>query len=317
MKNYHRPLINAGFVIAFSLCSLFVSANEIWKMNTNYPFGNYTAAQLHGWQFSLDTNSVITFPATEITYHSATCSGKITTEPTTKIIDKGICWSLTSERDNKSIKNKKNYISAGAGAADYACKLIDLNPGTTYYAKAYFINNNDTIWGNEIIIKTIKARIGQELKGGVIAYLLQPGNFGYQANVQHGLIVSPETRNSLSKWESRPLSKPVCGTRYELGTGAENTQIIITNHGLSGYYAAKICYDYKSDGYTDWFLPSKDELYKIYLNRAAIGIFVRGFYWSSTEDGQNVFILNFGNGVGQFGKAKKSARHWVRPVRYF
>jgi hypothetical protein len=35
-------------------------------------------------------------------------------------------------------------------------------------------------------------------------------------------------------------------------------------------------------GYDDWYLPSKDELDKLYLHQNAIGGF-SGFYWSSSE----------------------------------
>jgi hypothetical protein len=37
------------------------------------------------------------------------------------------------------------------------------------------------------------------------------------------------------------------------------------------------------NGYSDWYLPSKDELYQICLNRTAIGGIGEGWYWSSTK----------------------------------
>ena len=314
MKNYYRSCKAYSLLFVFSLCSHSLSAKE--KPANNY-HKNFCPFELHGLQVSLDSTPVITIPAAEITYYSAICGGKITHEHHTKIEEKGICWSFTSGKEYKNIKNRKKHISAGSGAADFTCQLIDLNPGTTYYAKAYFKNKKEIFWGNEVIIQTNKAQIGQVMKGGVIAYILQPGNFGYQANAQHGLIASSETKNSFSKWESRPISKPVDGTRYELGTGAENTQLIIIDHGFTGYYAAKICIDYNSGGYTDWFLPSKDELYRIYLNRASIGFFVKDWYWSSTEKHRKAYALNFRDGTGVFQEADKSSKHWVRPVRYF
>jgi len=36
-------------------------------------------------------------------------------------------------------------------------------------------------------------------------------------------------------------------------------------------------------GYSDWYLPSEDELHKLYLNKEVIGGFTNGLYWSSTE----------------------------------
>ena len=36
-------------------------------------------------------------------------------------------------------------------------------------------------------------------------------------------------------------------------------------------------------GYSDWYVPSKDELNKLYVNQAAIGGFTSDRYWSSSE----------------------------------
>jgi len=68
-----------------------------------------------------------------------------------------------------------------------------------------------------------------------------------------------------------------------VGTGKANTRKIIKSQGTSGSYAALECSKYKAGGYTDWYLPSKDELNLLYQQRKVVGGFINDFYWSSSE----------------------------------
>ncbi len=47
--------------------------------------------------------------------------------------------------------------------------------------------------------------------------------------------------------------------------------------------AADLAAAYKLNGFTDWFLPSKDEFMWLYINRGFVGGFVDNTYWSSSE----------------------------------
>ena len=55
------------------------------------------------------------------------------------------------------------------------------------------------------------------------------------------------------------------------------------------------------NGYTDWYLPSKDELYLLFTfhaNNPVVGGFSSGNYWSSSEvDSGNAWAVSLGNGV--------------------
>jgi len=99
-----------------------------------------------------------------------------------------------------------------------------------------------------------------------------------------------------------------------LGTGAQNTIDIITSCTQIGI-AAKRCNDLVLNGYSDWYLPSKDELDKLYINRNIIGGFTNNVYLSSTEFdtlkawGQN-FLSSvqdiFWKGNNFYGRATRS-----------
>jgi hypothetical protein len=107
-------------------------------------------------------------------------------------------------------------------------------------------------------------------------------------------------------------------TATALGTGLANTNTIISvQGGTPTTYAAGLARAYSGGGYTDWFLPSKDELNKLYINRVAIGVFASAYYWSSSESSVGTaWSQDFGNGL-QSNYYVKSSYGRVQAVRAF
>jgi endogenous inhibitor of DNA gyrase (YacG/DUF329 family) len=106
-------------------------------------------------------------------------------------------------------------------------------------------------------------------------------------------------------------------TQTAIGTGKANTQKIVDILG-DGYYAAKLCYSMTLNGYSDWFLPSKDELNLIYENLylKGTGSFEPDVYWSSSgDDANDAWYQYFDNG-NQYDNSKHGIRR-VRAVRAF
>ena len=75
------------------------------------------------------------------------------------------------------------------------------------------------------------------------------------------------------------------------GDGHANTTTIVTALGDNGGtdYAVKLADDREDNGYTDWFLPSQDELDLMYHNphQRGLGGFAAENYWSSSETNSN------------------------------
>jgi hypothetical protein len=166
----------------------------------------------------------------------------------------------------------------------------------------------------------IPPEVGDSYGGGKVAYILQSGDPGYISGQTHGLIAATADQNggATIAW-SNITSTLVGGTYTAYGTGAANTTKIIAQAGHSSS-AAKVCADYtvtvNSVTYDDWFLPSKDELNKLYLNKVAIGGFAEDKYWGSSEvDAGSAWTQYFGSG-DQGDGGKGSARR-VRVVRAF
>ena len=155
--------------------------------------------------------------------------------------------------------------------------------------------------------------IGDPFAGGKVAYILQPGDPGYMAGQIHGIIAASDNQSTAAIWGC--LEILIGETTTELGTGLTNTSAIINDCSTLGI-AARICSDLVLNGFSDWFLPSKDELNKLYENKTTIGGFYSAEYWSSSEYNTEVaWVQSFVNG-GQSFNFKGYPSH-VRAVRSF
>jgi len=135
--------------------------------------------------------------------------------------------------------------------------------------------------------------IGSSYEGGILAYILLPDDPGYDANVKHGLVAAPANQLSATEWGCAGISTG--GTSTALGTGQANTLAIIAGCSQSAT-AARFCNDLESGGYNDWYLPSRDELEKIYRSKDIIGVFASDRYWSSSEgSAAGAWSHDFGN----------------------
>ncbi len=148
---------------------------------------------------------------------------------------------------------------------------------------------------------------------------MQPGDPGYVEGETHGIIAATEDQSTDIVWSVPAYTTTaVGGTGTALGTGSANTDLIIAQNGAGTGYAAGLVRAYNGGGYTDWYLPSRDELIKLYDNRDAIGGFdTSEDYWTSSEyTSIGVWLGVFMPGGGNAADAK-SRLYPVRAVRSF
>lgn len=94
----------------------------------------------------------------------------------------------------------------------------------------------------------------------------------------------------------------------------------ITDLGNMDWNSAKTaCEELILNGYSDWHLPSKEELNSVYFNLKQVGVggFASNYYWSSTEYNNEYYawLQDFSNGrQDDYGKGYD---YDVRAVRAF
>lgn len=148
--------------------------------------------------------------------------------------------------------------------------------------------------------------IGASYGGGIIFYIDGTG--------QHGLISTTSDQSTGAQWGCINISIP--GTSSFIGTGQANTTAIVTQCGTVGI-AAQICDALVLNGYSDWFLPSKDELNQMYLQKSIIGGFGGNLYWSSYEYDCALAWIQYFEEYGAQDYYWKDTACYVRAVRAF
>ncbi len=143
-------------------------------------------------------------------------------------------------------------------------------------------------------------------QGGLIFYL--------NTSNGTGLLAAPSDQSTGIQWGCNGTF--IGGTYTAIGLGQANTLRIFNNCGSNT--AAGLCRNLVLNGYSDWYLPSKDELGAMYtfLKLNGYGGFANDQYWSSTEyNYSRAFHRHFTNGYQT--NSVKSNYFMVRAVRAF
>jgi len=163
--------------------------------------------------------------------------------------------------------------------------------------------------------------IGEPLGGGFYAGDIEIEGQWYKLIIAD---VSADITGANSRWKTTNTS--TAGTDH-LTDGVANTSAMIAA-GISLHPAANHCVNYEGGGYTDWYMPAKDELNVIYQNlgynrpncppdfqSGGPQAFENAYYWTSTQySSYNGWIQGLGSGRQDSG-VKNSGVRRVRPVR--
>jgi hypothetical protein len=179
--------------------------------------------------------------------------------------------------------NTGNLLKINTGGV--SCKFDGWNTqadgsGTNYVAGSgtFVINSNITLY----VKWTLYALRDVGPAGGLIFY-----DKGSYSDGWRYMEVAPADQSTGIQW-SNGSDIDTGATATAIGNGFANTNMIIVAQGvIPTNYAAGLARVSNVGGYSDWFLPSKDELAAMYTNLALAGVgsFTGDTYWSSSEGG--------------------------------
>lgn len=244
---------------------------------------------------SVPDNILISSPiATEVTANSARIGGYINSQRINNSVIGGVVFGLHGNTIYSS-----TFVSLINQNGPFSTRLTNLQGNQNYFFRAFAISINDTIFGDSIGFTTTNSPyyLGMNIGGGSIFYIDSSG--------QNALISADSDLGSFA-WgcENQLFS----GTSNVIGSGEANTAIILTLCQDSNT-AMKACDSLVLNGYSDWYLPSFDEmeLLRSFKN-------LNGWYWTSSLCG----IMTHSSGITLSGWNMCYERHvelLVRPIR--
>jgi len=249
---------------------------------------------VYGPELSFTTSAptapiVTTTAMSNITPTGAWSGYTIVSDGGSAITAKGVCWGTSSG----TLLGTNNFTNDAFSTS----VISGLTSSTTYFVRAYATNGVGTSYGNELTFSTCGNpiySIGQSVAGGTVYYVDCTG--------LHGLIVSTvDLGANTAPWGCSGTLVGASGTA--IYTGLANTNAILAGCATAGI-AARLCASYNAGGlnlpgFTNWYLPSIDEVKLMYASGLVTAPSSVYTYMSSTESSATIasgwfFYNNYG-----------------------
>jgi len=188
----------------------------------------------------------------DITFSSGRSGGEIISDGGQSILAKGVCWISAQERwgsgQEPTIEDQKSIDATGIEA--FTSTIINLNPSTTYYLRAYATSKYGTGYGPEKTFKT--SEIVTDIDGNIYEEIIIGNQTWLKDNLnvtryRDGTVIPLVSNGSV--WSSTSA-----GAYCAYGNNNSNTAVY---GALYNWYAVT---DPKGLCPTGWHIPSNAEL---------------------------------------------------------
>lgn len=202
------------------------------------------------------------------------------------------------------VKRGGSWVEAGCGQARHSGSWRDTQEVWVKHEGAW----------NKVCSKALN--VGDLYGGGVYAGQISYGGDTYNLVIPENVYAEYIRPNYQRTWKNSGVG-PDPGATSDYDGMSNSNAINDSNHP-----AAQFCRSLEVSGFSDWYLPSKEELRLIHTNKAALGLGTIGHYvWSSTQHTQTQYAwaADFSRASGvelaMFRHAKDAINTKSIPVR--
>lgn len=277
---------------------------------------NYSATIAIPWTGNSSNLPLVqTTSISNLSFTSFSVNALLISDGGVNITNKGVCVSTSP---NPDLSNSIQIQNDNNSNNSYTLNFSNLSDNSIYYVVAYATNIAGTSYGNVITVNTPKIySIGETgPAGGTIIYQNPFSDQGWNY-----LEAAPLDVNGQYPWTLGFTQTGV--TDFMIGAGYNNTNSIVFQSGPGSNYAASVALNWIYGSYSDWYLPSMNELKlikEILFDQGQGGLTNSGTYWSSSEDAnypQNAWTVKMSSGDNQIYTQAKNNNFRVRAIRRF
>ena len=244
--------------------------------------------------------SVYTNSITQITETTAMASGNVTNDGGSNVTERGVVYATTQNPTTAD-----NKVSNGSGMGTFTCNLIDLQPNTTYYVRAYATNEVGTAYGEEVSFTTKEVSVSDPT-----------GTENGYAYVDLGLSVkwatmnvgasSPEDYGDYFAWGETEPKTTYNWSTYKWCNGSSSTLTKYNNSSSYGIVDNKTQLELTDDAARanwggSWRMPTDAEMTELRSNCTWTWTTqngVNGYKVTSKSNGNSIFFPAAGSCSG-------------------